>query len=73
MTGRAEYPTNFLAVVLENVELRKQLADVQDQCVELAVDAGDLHAEIVSLREQLHVAEQARDRWRGLAEHRITG
>jgi hypothetical protein len=32
----------FLAVVVESAEFRQQLAEVQDQCVELAVDAGEL-------------------------------
>lgn len=73
MTGRAQHPTDFLAVILENAELRQQLADVQDQCVELAVDAGELHAEIEALRAQLHVAEQARDRWQRIAERKLAG
>ncbi|WP_274533120.1 hypothetical protein [Methylobacterium sp. Leaf99] len=40
-------------MVTKNVELRQQLADVQDQCVELAVDGGELHAEIEALRARL--------------------
>jgi hypothetical protein len=31
----------FLAVMIESTELRQQLAESQDQCVELAVDAGE--------------------------------
>ncbi|KQP86008.1 hypothetical protein [Methylobacterium sp. Leaf117] len=59
---------DFLAVVMENAELRQQLADVQDQCVELAVDAGELHAEIEILRARLAQAEKDRDVWRTEAE-----
>ncbi len=73
MSGDARHHPEFLAVVLENAELRQQLADMQDQCIELAVDAGWLHAEIEALREQLLTAELARDRWRVLAEHRLAG
>ena len=71
MTDGRQHATDFLAVVLENVELRQQLAEVQDQCIELAVDAGGLHAEIQSLRAQLLDAERACDRWRSLAEQRL--
>lgn len=38
---------------MENSELRLQLAELQDQCVELAVDNGALHAEIEALRREL--------------------
>ena len=65
---------DFLAVVVENSELRAQLAEVQDACVELAVDAGDLHAEIEALRTRLAQAEKDRDAWRAEAERaRRTG
>lgn len=65
---------DILAVVLENAELRQQLAEVQDQCIELAVDAGELHAEIEALRGRLARAERARDAWRAEAERgRRTG
>lgn len=50
-----------LELATENVELSHQLAGVQDQCVELAVDAGELHAEIQALRAQLHEATAQRD------------
>lgn len=43
----------FLALAVENSELRLQLAELQDQCVELAVDNGALHAEIEALRREL--------------------
>ncbi|TXM66462.1 hypothetical protein FV226_23520 [Methylobacterium sp. WL12] len=65
---------DILAVVVENRELRAQLAEVQDQCVELAVDAGELHAEIEALRGRLARAERARDAWRAEAKRgRRTG
>jgi septal ring factor EnvC (AmiA/AmiB activator) len=68
MTNPGQLSDDFLAVATENVELRQQLADVQDQCVELAVDAGELHAEIEALRVQLAAVERERDAWRAEAE-----
>lgn len=59
---------DFLAIVIENAELRQQLADVQDQCVELAVDAGELHAEIDMLRARLVQTEKDRVAWCAEAE-----
>ena len=65
---------DILAVVLENAELRAQLAEAQDSCIELAVDAGELHAEIEALRGRLARAERERDAWRAEAERgRRTG
>ena len=46
-------PMLLLALATENAELRAQLAEMQDQCVELAVDAGELHAEVEVLRREL--------------------
>ncbi|MCC0808138.1 hypothetical protein FPV16_18305 [Methylobacterium sp. W2] len=63
----------LLALATENVELRAQLAEVQDQCVELAVDAGELHAEVERLQGRLAVVERDRDRWRAQAAHRCAG
>ena len=57
-----------LALTVEIGELRTQLAEAQDQCVELAVDAGELHAEIEALRAQLAEVERERDAWRVEAE-----
>ncbi|EXX77095.1 hypothetical protein RirG_027060 [Rhizophagus irregularis DAOM 197198w] len=68
MTDTGRRSADFLAVVIENAELRQALAEVQDQCVELAVDAGELHAEIEALRTQLAMTERDRDRWRYEAE-----
>lgn len=74
MTNPGQLSDDFLAVVTENVELRQQLADVQDACVELAVDGGELHAEIEALRAQLTAVERERDAWRAEAERtRRTG
>jgi septal ring factor EnvC (AmiA/AmiB activator) len=73
MTNTSQRSADFLAVVIENAELRVQLAETQDQCVELAVDAGDLHLEIEALRARLAEAERERDAWRAEAERRLTG
>ena len=73
ITGKGQGTTDFLAIALENTELRQQLAEVQDQCIELAVDAGGLHAEIEMLRAQLATIEQDRDQWRAEAEQRLVG
>lgn len=59
---------DVLALVIENGDLRAQLAEVQDQCVELAVDAGELHADLDALRARLAEAERDRDAWRAQAE-----
>ncbi|WP_245516435.1 hypothetical protein [Methylobacterium segetis] len=45
----------------EKSELRLQLAEAQEQCIEMAVDAGDLQAEIKALRAQLADVEQESD------------
>jgi uncharacterized protein involved in exopolysaccharide biosynthesis len=74
MNDTDQRAAEFLAVVIENAELRQQLADVQDQCVELAVDAGEQHAENEALRAQLTQAKKDRDAWRAEAEQsRRTG
>ena len=53
-----------LALELEVAELRQQLAETQEQCVELAIDAGELHAENMSLRQELACLYAERDRAR---------
>ena len=58
-----------LALTVEIGELRTQLAEAQDQCVELAVDAGELHAEIEALRVRLVEVECERDAWQAQADH----
>lgn len=58
----------LLTACVENTELRLHLAEAQDQCVELAIDAGELHAEIEALRARLAEAERDRDAWRAEAE-----
>ena len=64
----------FLELMAENAQLRAQLAEAQEQCVELAVDAGELHAEIEALRRELaearaaHRPEPTRARGEGQAD-----
>ena len=55
--------TDLLALAVENAELRFALAEAQEQCVELAVDAGELHATIKELQAHLAVLEAERDVW----------
>ena len=53
MSDKAQCTAKFLAVVIENAELRVQLAETQDMLIEMAVDAGELHARIDELQAQL--------------------
>ncbi|WP_336491914.1 hypothetical protein [Methylobacterium nigriterrae] len=69
MASISELP--LLELTTENAELRLQLAEAQEQCVEMAVDAGELHAEIRVLQTQLAAAERDRDAWRAEAERLI--
>jgi hypothetical protein len=74
MTDTGQRSAEFLVLVIEDRELRVQLAEVQDQCLELAVDAGEQHAENQALRDRLVRAERERDAWRIEAErNRRTG
>jgi uncharacterized protein involved in exopolysaccharide biosynthesis len=73
MSDMGQRTAEFLAIVIENAELRQTLADVQDHCVELAVDAGELHAEIEALQAQLAQAERECDAWHAEAEAQRTG
>ena len=68
MSDTAQRTAEFLAVVMENTELRQQIAEAQDQCVELAVDRGELHAEIQALRAKLVDVGRDRDAWRAEAK-----
>jgi len=43
----------LLELAAENVDLRLQLAEAQEQCIEMAVDAGALQAEIDALRTEI--------------------
>ncbi|MCC0809115.1 hypothetical protein FPV16_23430 [Methylobacterium sp. W2] len=43
----------LLVLATENAELRALLAEAQEQCVELTVDAGELHAEVEALQREL--------------------
>jgi uncharacterized protein involved in exopolysaccharide biosynthesis len=56
-----------LALVAENTELRQQLAEAQEQCVELAVDAGELHAQLQALQDELARVRADREAWRAAA------
>jgi predicted nuclease with TOPRIM domain len=69
MSDTGQRSAEFLAVVIENTELRQQLAESQDQCVELAVDAGELQIEIEALRARLAAVERERDAWLVEARH----
>jgi hypothetical protein len=59
-----------LALATENAELRLQLAEAQEQMIEMAVDAGELHVEITALRVRLAHIEKQRDAWQAEAERR---
>ena len=62
--ARSGSDLTVLVLVAENVELRQQLAEAQELLVEMAVDAGDLQAEIECLRRQVAEAHADRDGWR---------
>ena len=72
MTDGSGYGAELLALAIENGELRVQLAQIQDQCVELAVDGGELHAEIEALRAELGEVRGQRDAWRAEAERLLS-
>jgi hypothetical protein len=59
---------SLLELATENAELRLQLAESQGQCIELAVDAGELHVEMTALRVRLAHVEKQRDAWQAEAE-----
>ncbi|MCJ2099254.1 hypothetical protein MKK82_10525 [Methylobacterium sp. E-046] len=56
-----------LTLELEVAELRQQLAAAQDMLVETAIDAGQLHARIDSLQNELVRVRADRDAWRAAA------
>lgn len=43
----------LLALTAENADLRLRLAEAQEHCIEMAVDAGALQTEIDALRAEL--------------------
>jgi uncharacterized protein involved in exopolysaccharide biosynthesis len=49
----SSFDITLLELAAENAELRLQLAEAQEQCIEMAVDAGALQAEIDALRAEL--------------------
>ncbi len=53
----------LLELAMENAELRLQLAEAQDQLIEMAVDAGELQARIEGLQAELAEARAERDAW----------
>ena len=56
-----------LTLQVEAAELRTQLAEAQEQCIEMAVDAGHLHAQIEGLMADLARVRADRDAWRRVA------
>ena len=56
-----------LALQLEVTELNQQVAGTQHQCVELAVDAGEPHAQIQALQDELAHVRADRNAWRDAA------
>lgn len=50
----------ILTLATENAELRAQLAEAQDLLVEMAVDAGEIHAEVEALRAQVEALQADR-------------
>jgi uncharacterized protein involved in exopolysaccharide biosynthesis len=59
----------ILELATEVAELRIQLAETQDQCIEMAVDAGELHAEMRTLQEELAAVRFERDVWAAMMCH----
>ena len=57
-------PALLLARAAENAEPRRQLAETQEQCIALAVDAGERRAEAEPWRRALIDAQAGRDAWR---------
>ncbi|ACA17950.1 hypothetical protein M446_3569 [Methylobacterium sp. 4-46] len=51
----------LLELVADLADLRRQLAEAQDHCVEMAVDAGYLHEEIRHLRRALAAARREKE------------
>ena len=64
MPAKTTLDATLLAFAVENAELRAALREAQEQAVEAAVDAGELHAEVETLRRQLAEARVDRDAWR---------
>ena len=58
---------SLLELAAENTELRVELAGAQEQLVEMAVDAGELHAEIEALQAELAAVHAGRERGSGTA------
>ncbi|MCJ2108166.1 hypothetical protein MKK70_22875 [Methylobacterium sp. E-041] len=54
----------LLELATESAELHLQLAEAQDQLIEMAVDAGELQAIIDGLRSELAKVRSECDAWR---------
>lgn len=61
----------LLELTAENADLHLQLAEAQEQCIEMAVDAGELQAYIEALRSELTLARTERDAARAQLSSRI--
>lgn len=59
-----------LALTVENSELRQQLGEAQEQLVEMAIDAGQLHARIEALQAEVAALREERNAWRAAALRR---
>lgn len=62
-----------LALAVKIAELRAQLAEAQEQCVELAVNGGELHRAIEELQAENVRLRSDRDAWRAEARRRGAG
>lgn len=63
---------DLLTLATENTEMRLQLAEAREPCIELAVDAGELHAKVQTLGAKLAQVEADRDVGRSGAERHGT-
>lgn len=63
----------LLELTAENADRHLQLAEAQERCIEMAVDAGDLQADIEALRSELTAARTERDAARAQLSSRISG
>ncbi|MCJ2039065.1 hypothetical protein MKK55_08885 [Methylobacterium sp. J-059] len=52
-----------LALATENAELRAALAEAQELLIEIAVDAGEMHARLEEVQRELAVTRADRDAW----------
>lgn len=62
-----------LELTVENADRHLQLAETQERCIEMAVDAGDLQADIEALRSALTAARMERDAAKAQLSSRSSG